>query len=346
MSYPKLLCLAVTLSCAAIVAAAGQDSKESSTAISAENAQQVRLVREVPLRADKVVRGPQRGELTLLDWPSAIEVVDDVNLGTLRTIVKDHHPVDFAMSPDGKLVAWSEGEGGVYTVQETAGGKTFEIKVGARGGYAAFSPDGSLLAIGHNLATASDLDEGYCEMKIWDTTGRLVRTLEGSKQGGLTPMFSPDGKTLAVGNRNYETRLFEVATGKLLHTLNKHMTHEIAFSPDGKTLAAAYVDGTVALWDVATGTLEHSVPSGCKEVYSVDWSPKGDVLATSGRQGKIVLWEPRKMSKLKELDAPAWVIRVRFTADGKRLLSSSSSNDTSRRERKITVWAVPGGVAP
>jgi hypothetical protein len=69
------------------------------------------------------------------------------------------------------------------------------------------------------------------------------------------------------------------------------------------------------------------------------------VLATSGRDGKVVLWEPGTLTKLKELDAAFWVIQVRFTADGTRLLSSSASDHAARNDRKIVVWAVPDGAS-
>src|SRR5690606_27107747 len=111
----------------------------------------------------------------------------------------------------------------------------------------------------------------------------------------LWPVFSPDGKTLAVGNRNHETRLFETATGKLLFILPKKMSQQLAFSPDGKTLAVGYVNGGVALWSVATGNLLRESGAAVEEVYTVAWSPKGDVLATAGLSGKIVLWEPTKL---------------------------------------------------
>src|SRR5579872_2746882 len=106
-------------------------------------------------------------------------------------------------------------------------------------------------------------------------------------------------------------------------------------------LATGYVDGTVALWDVATGKQLRSAVSGCAEVYSVDWSPKGDVLVTSGREGKIVLWETERLTKLKEMDAPIWVIQVRFTADGDRLLSAGAADLSGKAERKVVVWGLP-----
>ena len=153
-------------------------------------------------------------------------------------------------------------------------------------------------------------------------------------------MFRPDGKVLAVGNRNHETRLYEAATGKLLHTLGKAQTQGLKFSPDGKVLAVGYVDGEVGLWDVGTGKLARSAPARVKEVYEVDWTPKGDVLVTAGREGKIVLWDPRDLTALRELESPEWVIQARFSPDGTRLWTAGGGAD-SPAGRQVVIWGLP-----
>jgi WD40 repeat protein len=335
--------LLFTLPCfAALAIAAPVPMEPKTTPISVENAHKVRSVLEVPKRAYRITRGPKRGELILFDYNAAAEVVDDVNLRPIRTLIKDRQASDVLVSPDGKFLAWNERGKSTYTLQETKDGKTLDVEIGEYPGSAAFSRDGKLLAIGFTHWARGAEGVGHSETRLYDLKGKLVRTLERTGPGGVRPVFSPDGKTLAVGNRNYETQLFDVATGKLLHKLDKRMTQEIAFSPDGKTLACGYVDGTVVLWDVATGKQRHSADSGCKEVYSVDWSPKGDLLATSGREGKVTLWGAAKLTKLHELDAAFWVIQVRFTADGSRLLTASAADWGGVKERKITVWALPG----
>ena len=186
-----------------------------------------------------------------------------------------------------------------------------------------------------------DCPGGYgTQAKLWSTnSGKLIRCLDAPCKGGLTTVFSPDGKLLAVGNRNDVTRLFEVETGKLLHTLPRKMSHELKFSLNCDKLAVAYVDGSVALWDVDNGNLLFERKTEAKEIYTLDWSPAGDVLATAGLEGKITLWEASNLTILKELDAPEWVIRIRFSPDGSRLYSAGGKSSPAV-DKKVSVWGL------
>src|SRR5262245_61662047 len=67
--------------------------------------------------------------------------------------------------------------------------------------------------------------------------------------------FSPDGKTLASASFDKTVKLWEVATGKELATLQGHtaVVWSVSFSPGGKTLTSASGDKTVKLWEAATG---------------------------------------------------------------------------------------------
>ncbi len=313
--------------------------KSTAKPITTDNADKVRSVSSVERRAYRLLAGPARGELIAFEHDGPAEVLDEATLKPLRTLAGKQNVTDFAVSRDGKHTAWLERGSKNYTL--ATGDKTIQIEIGQYAGNAAFSPDGKTLAIGHTVWVQNGPGVNFSEVRLYDLSGKLVRTLEQSGPGGLTLVFSPDGKTLAVGNRNHETKLFDAATGKLLHALDKKMTQEIAFSPDGKTLAAGYVDGTVGLWEVATGVATVAVAAvGYEEVYAVAWNLKGDVLATAGRGGKVILWEPREMKKLKELDAGSWVIQVRFTSDGSRLLTSSASDHSAKSDRKIEVWGL------
>lgn len=339
----KMLSLAITLFCCGVVAAADEVSQVTSTPIVPASVAQLRSSKELSRGANRILRGPRSGEMTLLHLYDPIEVVDAVNLRTLRTIAANSHPNDVAVSSDGRYLMWTEG-GGSYTLHETDG-KSLQLALGANECRAAFSPDNTLMAVGQVVWFPGQEGVGESQVKLFDLSGKLVRTLEKSGAGFLTPVFSPDGKILAVGNLNHETQLFEVSTGRRLYTLNRRGTREIAFSPDGKTLGAGYVDGTLALWDVTTGQLRYSKYSGCEQVFSVDWSPKGDLVASAGtdwKSGKIALWDPKKLTKLKEVESQKIVWQVRFTSDGTGLVSSSAADNTAGSDEKIQRWAISG----
>lgn len=80
------------------------------------------------------------------------------------------------------------------------------------------------------------------------------------------------------------------------------------------------------MWDVSTGEKLGEAKSSCEELDAVDWGKGGDVLATSGRDGKVEVWDAAKLTPVKELDVAFWVIAVRFTADGSRLLPASAAD--------------------
>ncbi|MDH7488023.1 MAG: hypothetical protein QHH80_00745 [Anaerolineae bacterium] len=106
----------------------------------------------------------------------------------------------------------------------------------------AYSPDGRLLAAGSSLGIYL-YDAGTLkEARFLETTSPVYSVA-----------FSPDGSLLASGSADYTVRVWRVADGSLVRSLegHTHRVESVAFSPDGSLLASGSMDGTVRLWGVA-----------------------------------------------------------------------------------------------
>ena len=155
-----------------------------------------------------------------------------------------------AISPVDKLIASTSGDNTIRLWDVEAGKHQRVLTEDAR--YCdnlTFSPDGKILAgINRDNIVFWDVHSGKQRNTIANVQDRAYFTSIG---------FSPDGKVLASGSRNNTIRLWDVNTGRLLHTFiefddrtySVRYTTTLAFSSDGSTLASASNDGTILLWE-------------------------------------------------------------------------------------------------
>jgi WD40 repeat protein len=157
-----------------------------------------------------------------------------------------------AFSPDESLVAFPSSNG-VISVCNTATGEV-QKRLGR-------PPEGTPLPGFRSIENSFSLDNKMLAswsildnvIRVYDlTTGKERLRLPPGEQGRGQAKFawSPDGRTLAVGDRKIQ--LFEVATGKLRREFVGHQgaIRSLAFSPNGRLLASGSADTTVLIWDV------------------------------------------------------------------------------------------------
>jgi len=203
--------------------------------------------------------------------------------------------------------------------------------------------------------------QAYLTYNTGEAYGSLLAALEHSPNlttylshsvGNMGSMaFSPDRRTLAVGNCVRDAISKSCAQGKVVlldtntyqslsPTLIAHSAGitGLAFSPNGKMLASVGEDGEIMLWDLNKRQLSgESLFKHTKGLACVAFSPDGKMLASGTMDGTVFLWElgtQQPARRLKESGSPVW--SVAFSPASKLLASGGDDNF-------VVLWDVEAG---
>jgi WD40 repeat protein len=156
--------------------------------------------------------------------------------------------------------------------------------------------------------------------------GQPLRALLAQGSGAVESLvFSPDGRTLAVGDTGGQVGLWDTASGRRTATLDEGSSvYTVAFSPHGRTLAVGDDGDQVGLWDTASGRRTATLAEG-SPVISVAFSPDGRTLAAGDFGGHIGLWDTASGRRTATLAEGSPVISVAFSPDGRTLAAGDRS---------------------
>jgi len=213
----------------------------------------------------------------------------------------------------------------------------------------AFSPDSRFVLTGSSDGTA----------RLWNTeTGQEQRSFTGAalKNAGRftgtvmainSVAFSMDGRLIATGSSDQTTRVWDVATGRMMKQLGQPYTlpneplpappvavTSIAFSPNGhQVLTARAFDPVVHLWDVTTGKqvqeFRGHVLSVAGFINAVAFSPDGSTALTGASDKTARLWDVATGRQIRSFSSDADNIdAVGFSPDGERILTGGSDGIT------------------
>lgn len=159
---------------------------------------------------------------------------------------------------------------------------------------------------------------------IWDiNTGQQVRTFNDITNEVKDVAFSGSGKMLA-GVTDDTVYLWNTISGKEIRRIKikEESTRSVRFSPDEtKILVVDNRESLVGIYEIVSGKLITSIESN-EWIYSAEYSPNGNLIATTGDERAIRFWDAKTGKELFSvlLGHPSSVYSVSFNQAGTRLI--------------------------
>ena len=179
-------------------------------------------------------------------------------------------------------------------------------------------------------------------ISVWDaTTGAQVFETKAHARFVRSVMFTPDDRVLVTTGDDAKVRIWDVATGRVLRTLDagsgKMNVVRGRLTPDGRTLVTVTSDGAIKQWDVATGAPGRIYTLPAQPIGAGSLSPDGTKLATCHVDGIARISDLASGRVVASFAAHAYAgFECLFTPDGRRLVTTGA--DGAAR-----VWDVASG---
>jgi WD40 repeat protein len=270
--------------------------------------------------------------------PAHLTLLDTASGRQLWTIErKAEHDLGLAFSPDGRTVAFADGDG--HLVEAATGRERLRLARFQDHPIRSirFSPDGTKVV---TLSSGPNWFDGISEAPfcLWDARdGRRLAVLRGSEANvtmfGEMAVFSPDGHRLATASSGSTPQIWDVATGRERVVLRGHggIARSVGFTSDGRRAITASDDGTARIWDAGSGRELARLEGHDGGVGSAAFSLDGAVILTYGDDRTARLWDGSDGRPICTLVRhPERISSAGFSPDGRLVLVSWSDPALTR----------------
>ena len=191
----------------------------------------------------------------------------------------------------------------------------------------------SISRAGDRIATSSS--DG--SIRLWSFPGYdTVRTLAGHRGAVFDLEFTPDGARIVSCGQDGTVRSWNSSTGESLLTIqaSQKQINDLALDRLGVRIAAVSNDGSVQILGPGADPVFLRKPSQ-GAMISVAWSPDGARIAAGGSDQIVHLYDAVRGRELLNLHGHIGrVTSVRFTSNGRSLISTSSDGTARVWERE------------
>ncbi len=173
--------------------------------------------------------------------------------------------------------------------------------------------------------------EEFGNIFIFDNTTAtptLYNTINTGTSYGFSTAISPSNLHIAVGCSNGKLKIYEIANGSNLVSVNAHTSWvtSVAYSADGKFIATGGNDDKVKIWD-SLGNLVHTLTGHINDITSVKFSPNNQLLASASKDDLIKIWDVNSGALLKTITGHSNDVNcIDISPDGNKIVSVSSDS--------------------
>jgi serine/threonine protein kinase/WD40 repeat protein len=266
---------------------------------------------------------PKKPSLPIRIWEKATDRVRE-------TTVTGVGPVAF--DPLGRPVALTRTDDGRGIVLWDLDRSKPTRELAAAGAAAGKVSEWALAANGTVAAASVAVDGAVHRIVAWDlATGKRLREF-GQKDNNVLALTA-DGSLLAAGSKDGQVAVCNLRGEQqsVTWSAGRLSISALAFGVNLRrspreapwVLASGNLGGTIVLWDLADHSLRASLTGSDHDVYALDFSPDGVLLASAGRSEPRV-WSVATGRLLLELSAHDYASALAFTPDGQYLASANA----------------------